>query len=391
MEKAVTTLRRITSESDAGRTDSGLDTSTSTFQGEEDDSYDLAENIPGRFGSEVKNLNHMFHLASSNTSGDVYTCANESRGHAEGKECEIYLSNQESFHSDTRDESVQFDENNGPQDTSTTIESQPPTNIDDDSTYECQSRDSLTSHEIANIACRTRHSYSERILDEHTPMAFQPNMASLRYSLRLSNRGSFRRQQINSRRYNAKRLLHWKEEIDADLTHAHMLSTSLKDSISQDLEKISMDNVWVAESIKSRQDIVGSLAQCYDIEDNSDTLKFVSNFMPSKLPRRQVDYDALHAHAITPRDNNTPVQCDRLKQLKAVHPHMTRSPAKCSETSSSSNASESCSDKNSCVKFDIRDPNRIPTRKGSIRTPRKTHFTKYLVSDVTNAQKNYYV
>lgn len=82
-----------------------------------------------------------------------------------------------------------------------------------------------------------------------------------------------------------------RESIATDLAQAHILSTSIRKSISRDLSWNKKRNSIYYESLRSKQDIAGSLAQCYDLQDSSDTLSYVSSYLSSNGHRRKLDFD----------------------------------------------------------------------------------------------------
>jgi len=172
------------------------------------------------------------------------------------------------------------------------------------------------------------------------------------------------------RRYPAQEMLNLKEEIDADLTLAHELSTSLRNSIENDLQRSINDNTcnWVFDSMKSRQDVAGSVARCYDLEDNSDTYTYVSNYFPRKVPRRKLDYN------IKPNPDHVSSE-----SVQSYLPNEMMYPInKSSETQSGKSYAES------------KESDSLSKGHHSVSSPRKKQFTKYLVSKPTGL-KSYYL
>ncbi|XP_033757798.1 probable G-protein coupled receptor 156 [Pecten maximus] len=159
-----------------------------------------------------------------------------------------------------------------------------------------------------------------------------------------------------------------REEIDADLTHAHMLSTSLRASISNELQKMTTNNTWFYDSMKSRQDVVGSVARSYDLEDNSDTYSYVSSYVPCKIPRRKLDYNSIQSPSLN-------YSCDSLSTTLAndkLYPGSDQDgeEVKTSQTFVPSDGST--------------------TSRGK-PIPCALQFNKYLVTEVDNGNKSYYL
>lgn len=205
----------------------------------------------------------------------------------------------------------------------------------------------------------------------------QPLKASKRATSDLVNYRIFRRRpnkgnhdvnafgrQHSLRSYPTQKLDCLRDEIDADLAHAHMLSTSLRTSISNDLQKSTTDNSWFYESMKSRQDVVGSVARSYDLEDNSDTYSYVSSYIPCKIPTRN------HKTSVTN------ISCDSLSTTLAndkLYP---------------AHAQDGDADKSyDMLTVPCPDSSKL-SRKG---IPCNLHFSRYLVSEVDSIQKSYYL
>ncbi|XP_060073564.1 gamma-aminobutyric acid type B receptor subunit 2-like [Ylistrum balloti] len=159
-----------------------------------------------------------------------------------------------------------------------------------------------------------------------------------------------------------------RDEIDADLTHAHMLSTSLRASISNELQKMTTNNTWYYDSMKSRQDVVGSVARSYDLEDNSDTYSYVSSYVPCKIPRRKLDYNSIPSPSLD-------YSCDSLSTTLAndkLYP-------------------DSGQDGDDVKQSRTFPPSDAITTSRSKIIPCKLQFNKYLVTEVDNGNKSYYL
>ncbi|OWF36093.1 probable G-protein coupled receptor 156 [Mizuhopecten yessoensis] len=157
-----------------------------------------------------------------------------------------------------------------------------------------------------------------------------------------------------------------REEIDADLTHAHMLSTSLRASISNDIQKTTTNNMWFYDSLKSRQDVVGSVARSYDLEDNSDTYSYVSSYVPCKIPRKKLDYNSIPSPSLNYSGDSlsTTLANDRMYPGQDVD------------------------EDNTSLSF---PPSGSSTATHGKPIPCTLQFNKYLVSEVDNINKSYYL
>ena len=89
----------------------------------------------------------------------------------------------------------------------------------------------------------------------------------------LSDRGSV----TSSVRMRMRNVDRWRDDITNDLNTAGCLSDDLKDSIHNDLHSCRSSVSGAYELIRSRQDLAGSIAQSYDLEDNCDTYSYISN------------------------------------------------------------------------------------------------------------------
>ncbi|XP_061188287.1 gamma-aminobutyric acid type B receptor subunit 2-like [Saccostrea echinata] len=68
---------------------------------------------------------------------------------------------------------------------------------------------------------------------------------------------------------------------------------------------------WTFSSMRSRQDIVGSVTKCYDLEDNDDTFSYVSNYLPPPPPSEQIEF-SLRNNSLCAVTDNTVLSNDML-------------------------------------------------------------------------------
>lgn len=64
-----------------------------------------------------------------------------------------------------------------------------------------------------------------------------------------------------------------------------------------------MSKCWTFSSMRSRQDIVGSVTKCYDLEDNEDTFSYVSTYLPPPPPSEQIEFSLRNNSLCTVNDN----------------------------------------------------------------------------------------
>lgn len=61
---------------------------------------------------------------------------------------------------------------------------------------------------------------------------------------------------------------------------------------------------WTFSSMRSRQDIVGSVTKSYDLEENEDTFSYVSNYLPPPPPSEQIDFSLKNNSIYAATENN---------------------------------------------------------------------------------------
>lgn len=71
---------------------------------------------------------------------------------------------------------------------------------------------------------------------------------------------------------------------------------------------------WTFSSMRSRQDIVGSVTKSYDLEENEDTFSYVSNYLPPPPPSEQIDF-SLKNNSIYAATENDVLSNDMLYPL----------------------------------------------------------------------------
>ena len=68
---------------------------------------------------------------------------------------------------------------------------------------------------------------------------------------------------------------------------------------------------WTFSTMRSRQDIVGSVTKCYDLEENEDTFSYVSNYLPPPPPSEQIEL-SLRNNSLCAVTDNTILSNDML-------------------------------------------------------------------------------
>ena len=108
------------------------------------------------------------------------------------------------------------------------------------------------------------------------------------------------------------KLAQLRESIANELNQAHSLSSTLRDSISKDLNISHKENSWVQDAIPVKKtDIAGSIAQSYDLSDDSDTYSYVSSYVPSCTPPYTLN-TAAHQNFYASSDSLTTLGNDKL-------------------------------------------------------------------------------
>lgn len=108
------------------------------------------------------------------------------------------------------------------------------------------------------------------------------------------------------------KLAQLRESITNELNQAHSLSFTLRDSISKDLNISHKENTWVQDAIPvKRTDIAGSIAQSYDLSDDSDTYSYVSSYVPSWTSPYSLSTPA-HQNVYASSDSLTTLGNDKL-------------------------------------------------------------------------------
>ncbi|XP_050415629.1 probable G-protein coupled receptor 156 [Patella vulgata] len=87
------------------------------------------------------------------------------------------------------------------------------------------------------------------------------------------------------------KLCRLRDSIAEDLNQAKHLSTNIRTSISRDMDKVdkvSRHRSFRYDSLKSRQELAGSIAQSYNLADSGETYSYVSSCVTSSSNLQQV-------------------------------------------------------------------------------------------------------
>ena len=66
------------------------------------------------------------------------------------------------------------------------------------------------------------------------------------------------------------------------------------------------------ESIRSRQDIAGSVAKSYDLEDNEDTFSYVSSYLQPSFPKKNLEYTLRNSTLCMSAESVSAIDNDKL-------------------------------------------------------------------------------
>ncbi|XP_071094942.1 gamma-aminobutyric acid type B receptor subunit 2-like [Haliotis cracherodii] len=125
-----------------------------------------------------------------------------------------------------------------------------------------------------------------------------------------------------------------KNSLVEDISQANTISANLRNSLSKDLDQIGKRRSWIYDSVRSRQELAGSIAKSYNLDDNGDTYSYVSSYLPSSCSvfnldpssRKQRHYGSAESLATLANDRLYPSVTEQRREArrKLRHGHSNR-------------------------------------------------------------------